>query len=313
MPDDVKKEDKAAADSAAGMTKLEEMLAALSGSVTEGFKTLTARVDAVEKIAQDAATPKNTIIADKAAADKEAADKAAADAKAAADKEAADKEAADKAAADAKAAADKEAADKEAADKAAADKAAGDAFPPKDKDKEKEVADKAAADSITIPKADWEAMKARQDLLEGKMPKALTDQDYDTFATIQARADAVYQMHGQSAKRPINGETPLAYRRRLLLGLKMHDPIFKDNDLRVAAVDETLMKVAEDAIYKSAADAAKNPATVPLGTLREHVETRGGHTYHRFYGRPQSWMAPFAPVGRRVKRINQPGRGQVGA
>jgi len=318
MPDEVKKEEKAAADSAAnaGMSKLEEMLAALSGTVTDGFKAFSVRMDAVEKTVADAATPKNTIINDadkKAAADKEAADKAAADAKAATDKEAADKEVADKAATDAKAAADKEAADKAAADKAAADKAAVDAFPPKDKDKEKEVADKAAADSITISKSDWEKTLARLDLIQGSMPKALTDQDYDNFAQIQSRADTVYLLHGKSAPRPINGETPMAYRRRLLLGLKEHDPIFKDNDLRVAAVDETLMKVAEESIYKTAADAARNPATVPLGQLREHVEQRGGHTYHRFYGRPVSWMAPFAPVGRRVKRINQPGRGQVGA
>jgi hypothetical protein len=32
-------------------------------------------------------------------------------------------------------------------------------------------------------------------------------------------------------------------------------------------------------------------------------ETRGGHEYTKFYGRPISWMAPFMTQGMRVRKI----------
>ncbi len=309
MPEEVKKDEKVAADSAADQNQknFEALMAKLSG-VADSVSTLTTRMDSVESRI-DAVTPKNRVLTDaekKEAADKEAADKAAADAKAAADKEAADKEAADKA----------------AADKAAADKAAGDAFPPK---KEEEKEEKKAADGTTaadsVSKKDFDAiveanktLMARLDGVEGKLPKPLTDADFDAFAQVQSRADAVLSMFGKSAGRPMHGETVLAYRRRLLTPLKEHDPQWKGVDLRVLSVaDEVAFGVAEASILKSAADAARNPASVPTGTLREHVESRGGHTYTRFYGRPAAWMNGFAPRGRRVTRINQPNKGQLGA
>ena len=38
--------------------------------------------------------------------------------------------------------------------------------------------------------------------------------DYDALTAVQARADAVYAAHGGHAGRPMQGETPLEYRRR---------------------------------------------------------------------------------------------------
>jgi hypothetical protein len=61
----------------------------------------------------------------------------------------------------------------------------------------------------------------------------------------------------------------------------------------------------EDNIYAAAADAARNPATVPAGHLRAISETRGGHTYTRYYGQPKASLSDFMPSGRRVKRINE--------
>jgi hypothetical protein len=99
------------------------------------------------------------------------------------------------------------------------------------------------------------------------------------------------------------GELRDNYRRRLLTPLQRFSPTFKDADLRVAQVDPVAFDAIEKDIYKCAADAFKNPETVPLGHLREHVETRGGHIYTKFYGRPVSWMAAFAPKGKRIRRI----------
>ena len=44
---------------------------------------------------------------------------------------------------------------------------------------------------------------------------------------------------------------------------------------------------------------------VPIGHLVERVEQRRGHSITKFYGRPISWMAQFAPQGRVVKRIHR--------
>jgi hypothetical protein len=101
------------------------------------------------------------------------------------------------------------------------------------------------------------------------------------------------------------GETLSAYRRRLLKPLQKYSDTFRNSDLRVVAVDPAAFNAVEDSIYKSAADAAKDPRTVPLGFLREHVEQRGGHSYTTFTGRPISWMSQFAPAGKRVRRVNQ--------
>jgi hypothetical protein len=82
-----------------------------------------------------------------------------------------------------------------------------------------------------------------------------------------------------------------------------YSPAFRHADLRVLAVDAAGFLAAEDAIYQAATDEGKNPKNVPLGVLREHSETRGGHVYTRFHGRPISWMNQFMIQGKRVKRI----------
>jgi len=127
----------------------------------------------------------------------------------------------------------------------------------------------------------------------------------DLFSKFQARADTVYGYHGQQAPKPLHGETLNAYRRRLLMPFLPFSPAFRRADLRVLAVDPAGFNHAEDVILADAEAEARNPTTVPLGHLREQVEERNGHRYTRFHGRPKSWMATFAPRGRRVSRIDQ--------
>jgi hypothetical protein len=125
----------------------------------------------------------------------------------------------------------------------------------------------------------------------------------DFFAAVQSRADDVYLKLGKQAQRPMDGEQLGAYRRRLLVPLQGFCPTFKHSDLRVAVVDNAGFEPMERAIYQAAADEAINPKSVPLGTLREIIETRGGHTYSKFYGNPKSWMAAYMPNGRLVQQI----------
>lgn len=94
-----------------------------------------------------------------------------------------------------------------------------------------------------------------------------------------------------------------AWSRRLLNPFKHLSGAFKNADLHVLAVDPAGFKAAEDAIYQSAEDEGRNPKSVPPGILREHSETKNGHTYTKFFGRPITWMAPMIVQGKRIKRI----------
>jgi len=128
----------------------------------------------------------------------------------------------------------------------------------------------------------------------------------DLFAAAQGRADRVYTKFGSSAPRSMSGETLGAYRRRLLTPLQKHSPTFKAADLRVVAVDPVAFDAVEADIYRCAADAVNNPATVPIGMLREIVESRGGHIYTKFVGSPRSWLGPISGMRtRRVRRITE--------
>jgi hypothetical protein len=127
----------------------------------------------------------------------------------------------------------------------------------------------------------------------------------DLFIKFQARSDQIYGYHGQQAPKPLHGETLNAYRRRLLMPFLPFSPAFRRADLNVLAVDPAGFNHAEEVILADAESEARNPTTVPLGHLRMHVEQRGGHTHTQFFGRPKSWMASFAPAGKRIKRIDQ--------
>ena len=81
------------------------------------------------------------------------------------------------------------------------------------------------------------------------------------------------------ADKPLHGESLNAYRRRLLNPFKHMSSAFRHADLRVLAVDPAGFKAAEDTIYADAESEGRNPTRVPLGVLREHVETQGGHVY----------------------------------
>lgn len=162
----------------------------------------------------------------------------------------------------------------------------------------------ARSDSVTVPKAQLDAMMRQIETLNAKMPKPLSDADWHEMHAIQYRADAVYGAFGGNIKapRPLDGETPPNYRRRLAEGLKKHSPLWKDMDLYTAVNDAALANV-ELAIYNDAMQVARNPQ-LGEGELREHKRVLpSGHTSTEFYGKPSAWMQQFAGGRRMVGSI----------
>jgi len=160
--------------------------------------------------------------------------------------------------------------------------------------------EQAFADSVA--KRVESAVAKRLAALEAKIPAQLTDAEVSAMGEIQARADTIYAAFGDSAPRPLQGETGLAYRKRLAKGLQTHSMAWKDVDL--SALPENVVSVAEGAIYADAMTAARNPANVEVDQLRA-VKTRDatGRVVTSFVGEPRAWMSDFTANRRRLAGI----------
>lgn len=213
-----------------------------------------------------------------------------------------------------------EAKEKEGApEKVAADKKDGD----DDKDKDKKDAEEEEAkakeakdkkDAEEKEKAEKEKADAAEKLarsavdriaaVEKAMPKQLTDAERHDFSKAQARADEVFSAFGKKAPYPLNGEDLLPYRRRMANDLKAHSRAWKDVDV-LAINDAATFQIAEDTIFREAAQAALRPTDLRHGELRELVRqdsTTGIRTVE-FVGN-QSFVAAMTRPPRYVKSIN---------
>lgn len=163
-----------------------------------------------------------------------------------------------------------------------------------DKAKEEEDEKKAKADSD---------LREKIASLEAKLPAALSDADLESLSEAQAKADSVFAAFGERAPRPMQGETPLAYRRRIAGKLKSHSQTYKDAD--ISAADGALFDIAEKAIYADAFSAASAPSRVPAGQLHRRTrQTGAGHTIIEWQGDSEAYLSTFAAKPQHVARFN---------
>jgi 8-oxo-dGTP pyrophosphatase MutT (NUDIX family) len=163
--------------------------------------------------------------------------------------------------------------------------------------KKVDVAAKAKADAE-------EEHRKRLDDFEKRLPKQMTDADYAAVADSQVKADRIYLMHGARASRPMDGETHMAYRRRLANGLKDHSPAWKEIDISPFVNDAKAFANIEQQIYADAENAGLHPVAPSEDFLREIIEQDvTGRKISSFVGRPSAWMKEFAPQRRRLVGI----------
>jgi hypothetical protein len=172
--------------------------------------------------------------------------------------------------------------------------------------------DDAGTEDIPTNRLAADEAKARNDSYRRRMSvergdEAICDwRSEDQFAAFQARVDSVASLFGQSAGRPIHGETLGAFKRRSVRPWQSLSPTFRDVDLRVLQkADGIAFNAAINDILKYADAEGRRPTRVPLGVLIERSETKRGHIHTKFYGSPKSWMAPFMVPGKRVRRITE--------
>jgi colicin import membrane protein len=155
----------------------------------------------------------------------------------------------------------------------------------KDADETKEEKEKReAAERVDAARKDlatsehgtpWNAAKATKD----------REEDAEKCAT-QARCDIVAQAFGQRAPMPLQGEKPLAYRKRLLRGFQRHS-VFKDANLDAVVADPATFSQVETQIYADALVASRTPETVAGQLLkRTRVDEHSGHRITEFFGSP---------------------------
>lgn len=201
----------------------------------------------------------------------------------------------------------KDAEDEDAMDRKRKDAAKKDS---EDKVKEKEEEDRkdaVRADSVTVSKKDHDALMARLAALEGAQSRPVDDVYADEMSAIQSRADGVYAMFNERAPRPNQGETSVAYRRRLLKPMVKHSETWKDANLGVVGADKAVFDNVENAIYADAVLAAKNPNNFSDGEIRM-VQTTDPHTKHdvrSFYGK-HTYLAGMRPPTRAIVALNLP-------
>jgi len=178
----------------------------------------------------------------------------------------------------------------------AADSARKDAEEKAAKDAAEEQAKKDAFEKAEKDSAE-EKEKSMKDAEESAKKDA---EEAEAMADCQARADSVYQMHGLTAPRKMDGERLLGYRTRLLRKLQPHSPAWKGADLS-AITDSVALKIAEETILADAAAASHAPLTEagaprsPRAIRRRDDNT--GHNITTFVGPAGGWMDDFrAPV-----------------
>lgn len=175
------------------------------------------------------------------------------------------------------------------------------------KDDDDDDDDAKKADSVDV-----KAMKAEIADLKKRIPAQMSDADYRKRAEVQAKADHVFQAFGDSAPRPLDGETLDGYRRRLASTLKTHSPAWSKVEL-AAIADATAFDVAEGQIYADALAASHNPVDLPEDDLREIVRTDhatgqrtisfvGKHSFVRGFKAPVQKVTNFLTPSEQQRR-----------
>lgn len=155
------------------------------------------------------------------------------------------------------------------------------------------------------PKADDDGdLKDRIEKVESKMdsmlkdPEPVSDSDLEDIADTQAKAENVAHAFGDSVIKAMAGETPLAYRKRVVRKYQSHSPTFKDANIESIG-DSAILKAITETVFADSMKAAKSPANIGDGMPRaiknegmgrltiDYVGGKQGAAFSQFMAKPQ--------------------------
>jgi ADP-ribose pyrophosphatase YjhB (NUDIX family) len=144
-------------------------------------------------------------------------------------------------------------------------------------------AEKLRMDSLEKEVSELKANAARQDNAEEK----------DKLMEAQGRADSVEQCYGDSAPRPLLGDTVIDYEKRMVMKHLARSPRWKNSNIK-AINDDATFSVIRDEVYADAVTAAKTCIGMAEGTMREVIRDGvGGRKVHEWHGSPSVWTNEF--------------------
>ena len=131
------------------------------------------------------------------------------------------------------------------------------------------------------------------------------DEKHAKMAEVQAKADSVLAAFGKSASRPLQGESVVAYRKRLMRGLQGYSDAYKAVNLRDIK-DASLLDIVEKQIYADAVSAAKSPVAYGDALVEHRSVDRAGRTVSTFTGSVSAWLDQFKVAPMRCTEFNTP-------
>ena len=124
------------------------------------------------------------------------------------------------------------------------------------------------------------------------------------YADCQAKADSVYSAFGKSASRPLQGESLMAYRKRMLRGLQAHSDEMKNVNINKIA-DEAMLQIVEKRVYADALAASRGTGAIAKGQLIAlHKKDQAGRTITEYRGDMEAWLGDFKLPTHRVVKFN---------
>lgn len=117
----------------------------------------------------------------------------------------------------------------------------------------------------------------------------------DEISATMTRWDTVAALFGETASRPVPGESAVQYRRRQLENFKRHSPRFRAADL--SRLDSSAIAPVESEIVRDAEHAAFSGVGLPPGKLVARTVRENGRDVIKFTGDPMGWMSEFMLEG----------------
>ncbi len=165
----------------------------------------------------------------------------------------------------------------------------------------------APAPEVKAEPAAYVADKARMDALEKEIgelkanAKEPTEDKAKEFAVAQKKADSVEQAYGDSARRPLRGESVMDYRKDLLKKHQVRSEKYKSISID-AITDPATLAIVEDEIYADSLRAASSVDGLSDGVMVKSVVSRGGREITEYRGKG-SFTRNFTPAPA-IFRIN---------